>query len=121
MVLGRAGLRLEGQKFLLYIMIPLGASALYNEPSVQKFSADYFQFLKYPSNPSTNLRKQYEELARKSEEERVQRREYQEQLRKLQASAQESRDRERVEKEKEKAGWFGWLRWGGRGSDRMVD
>jgi hypothetical protein len=37
MVLGKAGLRLEAQKFIVYLLIPITASVAYNEPSVQKW------------------------------------------------------------------------------------
>jgi len=37
MVLGRAGMKLEAQKFAVYLLIPIGASLAFNEPSVQKW------------------------------------------------------------------------------------
>jgi hypothetical protein len=37
MVLGKAGMRLEAQKFIIYLMIPITASVAFNEPSVQKW------------------------------------------------------------------------------------
>ena len=69
MVLGRAGMKLEAQKFAVYITIPIMASIAFNEPSVQQWAADYFQFMKYPSNPKTNLRQEFEQLQREREEE----------------------------------------------------
>ena len=69
MVLGRAGMKLEAQKFAVYLSIPIMASLAFNEPSVQKWAADYFQFMKYPSNPKTNLMKEFEQLQREREEE----------------------------------------------------
>ena len=69
MVLGRAGMRLEAQKFALYLMVPITASLIFNEPAVQKTAADYFQFMKYPSNPKTNLKEEFESMTREREEE----------------------------------------------------
>ena len=72
MVLGRAGLKLEAQKFGIYLMIPIVASIAYNEPTVQQWTADYFQFMKYPSNPKTNLREEFEQLQKEKEQEKIQ-------------------------------------------------
>ena len=66
MVLGKAGLRLEAWKFAVYITVPIFASVVYNEPELQRVCADYFQFMKYPANPNTNLREEFEELSKKS-------------------------------------------------------
>ncbi|KAL3795332.1 hypothetical protein HJC23_009505 [Cyclotella cryptica] len=124
MVLGRAGLRLEAQKFAVYLMIPITASIAYNEPTVQRWSADYFQFMKYPSNPKTNLKEEFEQIRKEREEEIKQqdknkesRKVYLEQLKQLNAvrSSLETPDAQTSD---EKKGWFGWLR-GGRGSDTV--
>ena len=69
MVLGRAGMKLEAQKFAVYLSIPIMASLAFNEPTVQQWAADYFQFMKYPSNPKTNLMKEFEQLQRERKEE----------------------------------------------------
>mmetsp|Transcript_30519 Transcript_30519/g.64293 ORF Transcript_30519/g.64293 Transcript_30519/m.64293 type:complete len:139 (+) Transcript_30519:372-788(+) len=130
MVLGRAGLRLEAQKFVVYVGIPIVASVAYNEPSVQKWSADYFQFMKYPSNPKTNLKEEFEQLQKEREEQLVQekrnrkgREEYLSQLKKLSlergkgSGNSAEADGETVD---QKRGWFRWWRWGRR-SDPSVD
>lgn len=159
MVLGRAGLRLvsvnillvvklilffcphlmsttlrlplsqEAQKFALYLLVPITATLAFNEPSVQKWAADYFQFMKYPSNPKTNLKDEFESIKRQREEEieyekkmeekRARgREEYVNQLKQLNLargggdvvtnnSAESTQGR----------GWFGWLRGWRRGND----
>ncbi|KAL7480586.1 hypothetical protein ACHAW6_006266 [Cyclotella cf. meneghiniana] len=124
MVLGRAGLRLEAQKFAVYLMIPITASIAYNEPAVQKWSADYFQFMKYPSNPKTNLKEEFEQIRKEREEEinqrdknKESRKVYLEQLKQLNAarSPLETTD---TQIHDEKKGWFSWLR-GRRGNDSV--
>jgi len=127
MVLGRAGLRLEAQKFAVYLSVPILASLAFNEPSVQRWAADYFQFMKYPSNPKTNLKKEFEELQREREEEmRMQekrikgREEYLAQMKLLNASrgGDETGDNNNMEKaNNSRNGWFGWLRGRRRGAE----
>lgn len=107
MALGKTGMRLEAWKFAVYITIPIVASVYFNDPKRQQYWADYFQFLKYPSSPNTNLKHQFEVLVEQEEKQRQQRDEYAEQMRKLQESAQKSRQRrEQVEKEQRKRGWL---------------
>lgn len=110
MVHGKAGLRLEGQKFLLYLVVPISASLAFNDPRIQRFCADYFQFMKYPANPNTNLKKEFEELLEKKRKEEEQRKLYRDQVLKLQESAQRRR-REETENENSKRGWFQWLKF----------
>ncbi len=127
MVLGRAGLRLEAQKFAVYLSVPILASLAFNEPSVQRWAADYFQFMKYPSNPKTNLKKEFEELQREREEEmRMQekrikgREEYLAQMKLLNASrgGDETGDNNNMETaNNSRNGWFGWLRGRRRGAE----
>jgi cell shape-determining protein MreC len=113
MVHGKKGLQLEAWKFLVYISIPVVASIYFNDPKKQRYWADYFQFLKYPANPNTNLKDQFEELVEQKEKEKEQRNEYAEQMRKLQESAQKSRQRREELMEQEdtnnKQGWRRWL------------
>ena len=113
MVLGKKGLQMEAWKFVVYISVPIVASIYFNDPDRQKHWADYFQFLKYPASPNTDLKGQFEELVQKQEKQKEQRMEYAEQMRKLQESAQKSRrEREEREFEEEKAAKKGWLqRW----------
>ncbi|KAL7467394.1 hypothetical protein ACHAXS_007629 [Conticribra weissflogii] len=130
MVLGRAGLRLEAQKFVVYVGIPIVASIAYNEPSVQKWSADYFQFMKYPSNPKTNLKEEFEQLQKEREEQMEQekrnrkgREEYLSQLKKLNLErGSGTRDTALVDGATidQKRGWLRWWRWG-RFGDPSVD
>jgi hypothetical protein len=112
MVHGRAGMKLEAYKFGLYLIIPITASFAFNEPTVQRWAADYFQFLKYPANPNTNLKEEFEELLKKRELEKEQMKAYAEQVQKLQESAQQSRIAAAAAKEAEgkRAGWFSWMR-----------
>jgi hypothetical protein len=107
MVLGRQGMRLEAMKFSIYISIPVIASIMFNSPSTQTYWANYFQFLKYPANPNTNLKEEFEELQKKRDLVREQRKEYAEQVKKLQESAQRSRANALAAAEAEKK--KGWL------------
>jgi hypothetical protein len=124
MVHGKQGLRLEAFKFGIYLLIPISASLTFNDPRVQRWAADYFQFLKYPSNPNTNLKQEFEELLKKKQEEKEQRRIYAEQLQKLQESARASRlalqdsstviqqqgkEEEGVAKSQRRS-WFSWIK-----------
>lgn len=116
MVLGRAGLKLEAQKFGIYLMIPIVASIAYNEPTVQRWTADYFQFMKYPSNPKTNLKEEFEQLQKEREQEKIQeeknkesRKVYMEQLKQLNAVRNALESPEEQTKEA-KRGWFSWFR-----------
>mmetsp|Transcript_15134 Transcript_15134/g.23756 ORF Transcript_15134/g.23756 Transcript_15134/m.23756 type:complete len:142 (-) Transcript_15134:84-509(-) len=137
MVLGRAGMRLEGQKFVLYLMVPITASIAFNEPSVQKASADYFQFMKYPSNPKTNLKDEFDALKKQREEEiewekrmiekRVKgREEYKNQLKQLkQLNAERSVDVDGANgsETSQRKSWFGWVRgwkWGSNGNEKDI-
>lgn len=122
MVLGRAGLKLEAQKFGIYLMIPIVASIAYNEPTVQRWTADYFQFMKYPSNPKTNLKEEFEQLQKEREQEKIQeeknkesRKVYMEQLKQLNAVRNALESPEEQTKEV-KRGWFSWFR-GRRGNE----
>lgn len=132
MVHGKQGLKLEAFKFGIYILIPVSASLTFNDPRVQRWAADYFQFLKYPSNPNTNLKQEFEELLKKKQEEKEQRRIYTEQLQKLHESARASRLALQVDsstgsgsgsssmqqeqegaKSQTRRSWFSWMRrWG---------
>jgi hypothetical protein len=120
---------LEAQKFALYLSVPILASLAFNEPTVQQWAADYFQFMKYPSNPKTNLKKEFEKLQRErveeiEEEKRMQekrikgREEYMAQMKILNAtySAGRTADNNTDSTKNNRGGWFNWLRgwrWGG--------
>uniref|UniRef100_A0A7S0FPU0 Uncharacterized protein n=1 Tax=Minutocellus polymorphus TaxID=265543 RepID=A0A7S0FPU0_9STRA len=131
MVLGRKGLRMEAYKFGLYISVPILASIIFNEPEVQRRCADYFQFLKYPASPNTNLREEFEELAKQRALEKEQRAKYAEEVKKMQDNARKSREgRQAALKAAEENGqqeqggrWRSWLRWPGRlgGGGRTAD
>ncbi len=113
MVHGRQGLRLEAWKFGVYLFLPIAASVTFNEPRVQRFCADYFQFLKYPANPNVNLREEFEELAKKREKEREQRKAYLEEVKKMQQSAAERRklrEEALASTDENQRGWFRWMR-----------
>ena len=113
MVLGRAGMKLEAQKFALYLLIPMTASIVYNEPSVQQWSADYFQFEEW--------RKQREEDAKEEERRKKGREEYLMQLKKLNVARGGGGGSENGTVDDatttQRRGWFGWPdRWR-RGKD----
>lgn len=90
MVHGKAGMYLEAWKFGVYLFIPLVASAYYADPENQKYWADYYQFIKYPENPNTNVKDKIEELVKQKELQKEQRQAYQDQLRQLQEAAERS-------------------------------
>lgn len=107
MALGKTGLRLEAWKFGVYLFIPIFASVYFNDPKKQQYWADYFQFLKYPSSPNTNLKAKFEELVEQQEKQKQQREEYAQQMKRLQESAQRSRLERSEEAEQEnKRGWL---------------
>jgi hypothetical protein len=129
MVLGRAGMRLEAQKFAVYLSIPIVASLAFNEPSVQRWAADYFQFMKYPSNPKTNLKQEFEQLQREREEEIEEERRMQEkrskgreaylaQMKLLNASPGDNEGNNTDSTYNTRRGWLGWLRGWRRGGEQ---
>ena len=91
MVLGKQGLRLEAVKFAMYLGIPIFASVSFSYPGVQKYWADYYQFLKYPANPNIGLKEEFEELRKQRELQHEQRRAYQDQLKRLEEAAAKSK------------------------------
>ena len=119
MAKGRAGLYLEGWKFALYLAVPIGASWYYSNPENQKAAVDYYQFLKYPANPSIGTREQIKELL-KNEEQRKVYRDQMEELNKQAARSSVLEQREEQDGNSESSRW-GWLRWiglGGRKSSK---
>ena len=111
MVHGKQGLQLEAVKFAMYLGIPILASVSFSYPSVQKYWADYFQFLKYPANPNIGMKEQYEELRQQRELQREQRQEYMNQMKRLQesadsAAAHRAKEEEEAAAKKTKRGWL---------------
>jgi len=112
MVHGRKGMRLEAWKFAIYLFVPISASITFNDPRMQRICADYFQFLKYPANPNTDLKEQFEELQRKRIMEKEQRQQYADQVRELQERAKASRGEELLhenEVQLRKKSWYSWI------------
>eukprot|EP00525_Craspedostauros_australis_P001780 CAMPEP_0198115812 /NCGR_PEP_ID=MMETSP1442-20131203/7303_1 /TAXON_ID= /ORGANISM="Craspedostauros australis, Strain CCMP3328" /LENGTH=140 /DNA_ID=CAMNT_0043773389 /DNA_START=139 /DNA_END=561 /DNA_ORIENTATION=- len=91
MVKGKQGLYLEAWKFGIYISIPIFASAYYSDPEAQKYWADYWQFIKYPENPNTNVKEKIRALAKEKADLAQQRQAYRDQLRELQVAADRSK------------------------------
>ena len=81
---------LEAWKFGIYVSIPIIASIYYSDPETQRYWADYWQYIKYPENPNTNVREKIKQLAEEKELQREQRLAYQEQLQRLQQAAERS-------------------------------
>ena len=107
MVLGKQGLQLEAFKFALYLGIPILASVSFSYPGVQKYWADYYQFLKYPANPNIGLKEEFEELRKQRQLQHEQRLAYQEQLKRLQEAAEKSRaSAAAAEEAAKKKRWF---------------
>ena len=92
MVSGRQGLYLEAWKFGVYISIPIFASVYYSDPETQKYWADYWQFIKYPENPNTNVREKIQDLVKDKERMAAQREAYKQQLQSLQQSANRTQE-----------------------------
>lgn len=90
MVKGRAGLYLEAWKFGVYLTLPVFASVYYSNPEAQKYWADYYQFIKYPENPNTNVKEKIRVLAEEKQKQREQREAYVKQLQELQRAAERS-------------------------------
>jgi hypothetical protein len=90
MVKGKPGLYLEAWKFGVYISIPIIASVYYSNPDNQRYWADYWQFIKYPENPNTNVKEKIQELIDEKEGQREQRMAYQQQLHQLEQAANRS-------------------------------
>lgn len=74
----------------MYITIPIAASIYYSNPETQRYWADYWQFIKYPENPNTNVKEKIQQLAKEKELQREQRLAYQQQLQRLQEAAERS-------------------------------
>ena len=79
---------LEAWKFGIYVSIPVIASIYYSNPETQRYWADYWQYIKYPENPNTNVREKIKQLAEEKELQREQRLAYQQQLQRLQQAAE---------------------------------
>lgn len=83
----RQGFYLEAWKFSVYLSLPIFASWYYSFPETQRYWADYWQFIKYPENPNTNVKQKIRELAEQKEKEKEQRLVYRRQLEELQRAA----------------------------------
>jgi hypothetical protein len=105
MAKGKGGFTLEAYKFAIYLIIPIGASWYYSDPTRQKESIDYWQFVKYPANPVTGL----VEDVRKYKDQEKQRQVYREQLEQLNQQAERMKAIEPID-DNAKKGWFAWLR-----------
>jgi hypothetical protein len=86
MAKGRSGFYLEGGKFAMYMIIPLGISWYYSDPVRQKAAVDYWKFVQYPANPSVNIREQVLELQKQEQQRQV----YRDQMRNLQKQADQT-------------------------------
>jgi hypothetical protein len=112
MVKGRKGFYLEAWKFGVYISIPIFASVYYSNPETQRYWADYWQFIKYPENPNTNVKEKIQELIKQKELQAEQSDAYKQQLRELQQAAQRSRKfQEEAENESVPSWWRRAGRW----------
>lgn len=101
-------------------------------------AADYFQFMKYPSNPKTNLKDEYEALKKQRDEEmewerrmadkrEKGREEYLNQLKQLSGArggdggSNNCGDVNNIESSNQKRRWFGWFRGWKQGKGDSVD
>jgi hypothetical protein len=106
MVKGRPGLYLEAWKMGVYLSIPIIASVYYSNPENQRYWADYWQFIKYPENPNTNVREKIQELATQKEQQKDQLRLYQQQLRELQHAAERAENFQENTETKTSPSWW---------------
>jgi Pet100 len=77
MAKGRPGFMLEAWKFGVYLLVPITASIYFNSPENQKKAADYWQYVKYPPNPSTGWKEQIELVGSQQEQREAYRRQLQ--------------------------------------------
>ena len=116
MAKGRQGFLLEGWKFAIYLLVPITASIYYNNPENQKKSADYWQYVKYPANPSTGWKEQIELMQSQQKQREV----YRQQLQQLNdgttsktiTAGSEVEDNDMKDS---KGNRWRWLRWIGLG------
>ena len=116
MAKGRQGFLLEGWKFAIYLLVPITASIYYNNPENQKKSADYWQYVKYPANPSTGWKEQIELMQSQQKQREI----YRQQLQQLNDSTTSNAvtcDKELNESDMDtdKGSRWRWLRWIGLG------
>jgi len=107
MVHGKKGLYLEAWKFGVYISIPIFASVYYSDPETQRYWADYWQYIKYPENPNTNVKEKIQQLIKEKELQREQRLAYQQQLLRLQDAADRTSNPQKDEsQDKSSPSWW---------------
>lgn len=117
MAKGRQGFLLEGWKFGIYLLVPITASIYYNNPENQKKSADYWQYVKYPPNPSTGWKEQIELLQSQQKQREI----YRQQLQELNESSMSkpstagSELGEDNDTDDAQGNRWRWLRWIGLG------
>jgi Pet100 len=106
MAKGRPGFALEAWKFGVYLLVPITASIYFNSPENQKKAADYWQYVKYPPNPSTGWKEQIELISTQKE----QREAYRRQLQQLNAVQESNIGIVPSEPKEENGGnWWRWL------------
>ena len=112
MAKGKQGFQIEAWKFGVYIVIPVVASWWFSDPQRQKDAADYYQFVKYPANPNTNMKEQIEKLKIQQEQHQA----YREQLRELNKQANRTTlAAAEMNSGADEGSSRGWLRWIGLG------
>lgn len=110
MAKGRQGFLLEGWKFGIYLLVPIGASVYYSDPNRQRAAADYWQYVRYPPNPNIGLKQQIEDMAKQQK----QREAYNEQLKLLSEQAGKA-EAGTHETDLQKSSGRGWPQWFGFG------
>ena len=94
----------------IYITLPICLSLYFSNPETQRYWADYYQFIKYPENPNTNVREKIQELAKEKQRQAEQHKVYQQQLRDLADAAKRSHNFENeLSANETKSSW--WERW----------
>jgi Pet100 len=116
MAKGRQGFWLEGGKFAVYLLIPIAASVYYNSPENQKKAADYYQYIKYPSNPATGWKQVIEQAASQQE----QRNAYRQQLQQLNNNSSKQSEDTPDDSYSTNIGWWRWIGWGNKGTSNST-
>lgn len=114
MAKGRQGFMLEGWKFGVYLLIPIAASVYYNNTENQKKAADYWQYVKYPANPTTGYKESMEAIASQQKQREL----YRQQLQQLNdPRPSHVENSTAIKSDQPRRRWLQWGWWMGRDND----
>jgi hypothetical protein len=103
---------MEGWKFAIYLAVPIACSFWFASPDRQRQNADYWQYVKYPSNPNTTLRESIEQYSKTEKQRQI----YRQQLMALQQDDDETAATATAAEENEENAatnrrWWHWKRY----------